>query len=151
MNIQMLTSRQQTHFCMHILHSTSLFLTSRCFLCFLCESLPGQLFLTFSSLCFFLFSPSCSSFHLNFSLHGPAQCALLTLTPQSQCPSPTSAHTNQSASTPGPTFTLLALSSTLTLRMKTNMTGGWSRALVPWPSPMISPLRLKLEVTLHGG
>lgn len=105
-------------------------------------------FWPFSSLCFFLFPPP----HLtSLPLRGPAQCALLTPTCPNQCPSPTSAHTNPSASTPDPTFTRLTLSLTLTLRMRKSVTGSWSRASIPWPSPTISPLRLNLQVTLHGG
>lgn len=78
-------------------------------------------------------------------LGGPVQCALLTPAPPNLCPSPTSARTNPSASTRGPTCTRLSL--TPSLRTRTNVTGGWSRAKPPWPSPMSSPLRLNLEVT----
>lgn len=110
----------------------------------------GQLFLTFSLLLFFLFPSHFTSSSSSSSPRGPVQCALLTPTLQNQCPSPTSAHTNLSASTPDPTSVRLVLSLTLTPRMKRNTTGGWSRAPVPWPSPMNSPLRLNLQVTLHG-
>lgn len=110
----------------------------------------------FQSFLFPHYASSFSSllFHLNFSLHGPVQCALLTLTPQNQCPSPTSAHTNPSASTLGQTFARLTLSLALTLRTKKSMMGVRSGAKLPWPLPMNRPLSLKpnlnLEVTLHG-
>ncbi len=133
--------------CTSFLFLQSLFLNSPCFLSFSCSLSSRPVVFDLSLFMLLPFSPS---FHLNFSLRGPAQCALLTPTPPNQCPSPTSAHTNLSASTPGPTFTRLTLSSTLTLMMRKNMTGGWSRATVPWPSPTNSPLRLNLQVTLHG-
>lgn len=93
-----------------------------------------------------VFPPFSSHFHL--SPASRAQCALLTPTPPNLCPSPTSEHTNPSASTRGPACTRLSL--TPSLRTRTNMTGGWSRARPPWRSPTSSPLRLNLEVTLHG-
>lgn len=146
---KVLKARKQTHFCMHFLISLSLTPSSCSFLCFHCESLYflGQLFLTFSLLLFFLF-PSRFTSSSSSSPRGPVQCALLTPTLQNQCPSPTSAHTNLSASTPDPTSVRLVLS--LTPRMKRNTTGEWSRVPVPWPSPMNSPLRLNLQVILHG-
>lgn len=110
----------------------------------------------FQSFLFPHYASSFSSllFHLNVSLHGPVQCALLTLTPQNQCPSPTSAHTNPSASTLGQTFARLMLSLAPTLRTKKSMMGIRSGAKLPWPLPMNRPLSLKpnlnLEVTLHG-
>ena len=129
----------------------SLFLSSCCFLCLYFEPLclPGRLFLTF--FLFMLLPPPPPPHLTSLPLRGLAQCASLTPTRPNQCPSPTSAHTNPFASTPDPTFTRLTLSLTLTLRMRKNVTGGWSRASAPWPSPTISPLRLNLQVTLHGG
>lgn len=82
---------------------------------------------------------------LSLPLLSSAQCALLTPAPPNLCPSPTSAHTNPSASTRGPTCARHSL--TPSQRTRTNGTGGWSRAKPPWPSPTSSPLRLNLEVT----
>lgn len=91
------------------------------------------------------FPPFSSHFHLSPVYR--AQCALVTPTPPNLCPSPTSEHTNPSASARGPACTRLSL--TPSLRTRTNVTGGWSRARPPWRSPTSSPLRLNLEVTLH--
>lgn len=131
------------------------FLCSCCFLplvfCFHFDSLclPDQLFLTFP-LHASSFSPLFPNEHLSWCM---VQCALLTPTLQSQCPSPTSAHTNLSASTPDPASALPTLSLTLTLRKKMDMgqMGRQSRAADPWPSPTNRPLSLNLQVTLHGG
>lgn len=83
-------------------------------------------FCDFVPLLFQLFS--FSSPHPCF--RAPAQCALLTLAPLSQCPSPTSARTNPSALIPGPTLALLVLC--LTLRMRKTRTSLRSRASSLW-------------------
>lgn len=111
-----------------------------------CFELPGFFSVSPAPHADSVFPPFSSHFHL--SPASRAQCALLTPTPPNLCPSPTSEHTNPSASTRGLACTRLSLTPSLRTRM--NVTGGWSRARPPWPSPTSSPLRLNLEVTLHG-
>lgn len=119
------------------------------------KTLPAILFFPpplqpFPHYAFFLFLSL--SLQLNFPLHGPVQCALLTHTPQSQCPSPTSAHTNLSALTRVPTFARPALSSSLTPRTRKSTMGVRRGRRLPWPWPMNLPLspNPNLEVILHG-